>query len=257
MRASGWLFLALNLTFAAPGSAATSRLDSILASRVLRVGTTGDYRPFTSVDKATGEYSGLDIDLARSLGRASVRRSISCPRRGRALPATSQAGPSISRSAGFPSRSTGRRPASSPPRICVTERRRSPDGPTRPSIIRWRTSTGPKSASSPIPAARTSVSTRPPACGRHRRLPRQSDHLRPFGRRRRRRDDHRRFGDALSREAAPECPVPTSRSARRPSGCSPTGAQGFRRSMAALRDGGRRVRRPLCEMVPLKTAGRL
>jgi len=39
-----------------------------LASRVLKVGTTGDYRPFTSVDKTTGEYSGLDVDLARSLG---------------------------------------------------------------------------------------------------------------------------------------------------------------------------------------------
>ena len=70
MRASGWLFLALGLTLAAPASAETSRLDSILASRVLKVGTTGDYRPFTALDKATGEYSGLDIDLARSLGAA-------------------------------------------------------------------------------------------------------------------------------------------------------------------------------------------
>jgi cyclohexadienyl dehydratase len=70
MRASGWLFLALGLTFAAPAPAETSRLDSILASRVLKVGTTGDYRPFTTLDKATGEYSGLDIDLARSLGAA-------------------------------------------------------------------------------------------------------------------------------------------------------------------------------------------
>jgi cyclohexadienyl dehydratase len=70
MRASGWLFLALSLALAAPVSAETSRLDSILASRVLKVGTTGDYRPFTSVDKTTGEYSGLDVDLARSLGTA-------------------------------------------------------------------------------------------------------------------------------------------------------------------------------------------
>jgi cyclohexadienyl dehydratase len=41
-----------------------------LASRVLRVGTTVDYRPFTALDKTKGEYSGLDIDLARSLGVA-------------------------------------------------------------------------------------------------------------------------------------------------------------------------------------------
>ncbi len=70
MRASGWLFLAFGLTVAAPAPAETSRLDSILASRVLKVGTTGDYRPFTTLDKSTGEYSGLDIDLARSLGAA-------------------------------------------------------------------------------------------------------------------------------------------------------------------------------------------
>jgi len=69
MRAA-WVFLALGLTLAAPVSAETSRLDSILASHVLKVGTTGDYRPFTTLDKAMGAYSGLDIDLARSLGTA-------------------------------------------------------------------------------------------------------------------------------------------------------------------------------------------
>ncbi len=69
-RVSVWLSLALSLAFWAPASAETSRLDAILASRVLKVGTTGDYRPFTTLDKTTGEYSGLDIDLARSLGAA-------------------------------------------------------------------------------------------------------------------------------------------------------------------------------------------
>jgi cyclohexadienyl dehydratase len=54
------------------GSAAAegSRLQEILARGVLRVGATGDYRPFTALDKATGEYSGFDVDLARSLGAA-------------------------------------------------------------------------------------------------------------------------------------------------------------------------------------------
>ena len=42
-------------------------LASILKSGVLRVGTTGDYPPFSFVDKASGEYSGVDIDLARNL----------------------------------------------------------------------------------------------------------------------------------------------------------------------------------------------
>ncbi len=70
MRATVWLVFAWSLTFSAPGLAESSRLNSILASRVLRVGTTGDSRPFTALDKASGEYSGLDIDLARSLGEA-------------------------------------------------------------------------------------------------------------------------------------------------------------------------------------------
>ena len=47
-----------------------SRLDAVLESRILRVGTTGDYRPFTALDKTTGEYSGFDIDMARSLAQA-------------------------------------------------------------------------------------------------------------------------------------------------------------------------------------------
>ncbi|MGO4869571.1 MAG: transporter substrate-binding domain-containing protein [Roseiarcus sp.] len=51
-----------------PASAQT-RLDDILAHGVLRVGTTGDYPPFT-VRSADGGYSGLDIDAAQSLGAA-------------------------------------------------------------------------------------------------------------------------------------------------------------------------------------------
>jgi cyclohexadienyl dehydratase len=50
--------------------APTSRLDAILAAGELRVGSTGDYRPFTSRDPATGAYSGFDIDLAKSLADA-------------------------------------------------------------------------------------------------------------------------------------------------------------------------------------------
>jgi cyclohexadienyl dehydratase len=53
-----------------PAGAETSRLDAILSARVLRVGTTGDYRPFTARDKATGAYSGFDIDMAEALGEA-------------------------------------------------------------------------------------------------------------------------------------------------------------------------------------------
>ena len=68
-----WLFhLAVVAAFAlgVQAAAAGSRLDEIVARGVLRVGTTGDYPPFTALDEASGAYSGLDIDLARSLGAA-------------------------------------------------------------------------------------------------------------------------------------------------------------------------------------------
>lgn len=42
-------------------------LAKILHSGVLRVGTTGDYPPFSFIDQPSGEYSGIDIDLARHL----------------------------------------------------------------------------------------------------------------------------------------------------------------------------------------------
>ena len=43
------------------------RLARILAAGVLRVGTCGDYKPYTFRDPSTGAYSGLDIDAANAL----------------------------------------------------------------------------------------------------------------------------------------------------------------------------------------------
>ena len=53
-----------------PALAEGSRLDAILSAHVLRVGATGDYRPFTALDKASNAYSGFDADMARALGDA-------------------------------------------------------------------------------------------------------------------------------------------------------------------------------------------
>jgi cyclohexadienyl dehydratase len=47
-----------------------TRLDEIIKRGTLRVGTTGDYLPFTSLDKATETYRGFDIDMAEALGKA-------------------------------------------------------------------------------------------------------------------------------------------------------------------------------------------
>ncbi len=53
-----------------PAVAEPSRLDAILGAGALRVGTTGDYRPFSALDKASETYSGFDADMARALGAA-------------------------------------------------------------------------------------------------------------------------------------------------------------------------------------------
>ena len=66
----GALLILTIFAFANQAFAESSRLDSILARGVLRVGTTGDYRPFSALDKASGAYAGFDIDLAQSLGAA-------------------------------------------------------------------------------------------------------------------------------------------------------------------------------------------
>src|SRR5271155_4511413 len=70
MRELALFVTALWAAIVAPALADGSRLDAILERHVLRVGTTGDYRPFTVLDKGTGEYSGFDIDMARALAKA-------------------------------------------------------------------------------------------------------------------------------------------------------------------------------------------
>jgi cyclohexadienyl dehydratase len=62
--------LALALALLAPASLraqSPSRLDQILQKGVLRVGTTGDYKPFTFLNPANHEYEGHDIEAAKLL----------------------------------------------------------------------------------------------------------------------------------------------------------------------------------------------
>ncbi len=51
------------------GETQASRLDDIRDAGVLKVCTTGDYRPFTYKDPKTGKYTGLDVDMARDLAK--------------------------------------------------------------------------------------------------------------------------------------------------------------------------------------------
>jgi cyclohexadienyl dehydratase len=49
---------------------APSRLDDIVKRGSLRVGMTGDYLPFTYLDKSTQKFRGFDVDMAEALGKA-------------------------------------------------------------------------------------------------------------------------------------------------------------------------------------------
>ncbi len=60
--------LALVVTVLFAGCAfAGARLDRVMETKILRIGTPGDYRPFAMLDKATGKYEGHDIDLVELL----------------------------------------------------------------------------------------------------------------------------------------------------------------------------------------------
>ncbi|WP_245334757.1 transporter substrate-binding domain-containing protein [Bradyrhizobium mercantei] len=68
-RALAGLALVLLLS-AAHAQPAPSRLDEIVKRGTLRVGMTGDYLPFTALDKETKTFRGFDVDMAQSLGKA-------------------------------------------------------------------------------------------------------------------------------------------------------------------------------------------
>jgi cyclohexadienyl dehydratase len=67
------IFIAFVATLTLTASACAqqpSRLDEIISRGTLKVGMTGDYRPFTYLDKETQKFSGFDVDMAEALGKA-------------------------------------------------------------------------------------------------------------------------------------------------------------------------------------------
>ncbi|HEX7775566.1 MAG TPA: transporter substrate-binding domain-containing protein [Parvibaculum sp.] len=63
------LVLGLLFALAALPARAGTTLDRIHETGTIRIGLTGDYRPFSAYDARSGDFSGLDVDLARSLAR--------------------------------------------------------------------------------------------------------------------------------------------------------------------------------------------
>ena len=48
----------------------SSRLDQIVEKKKLTVCTTGDYKPYTYLDKNSGKFEGIDIELMQRLGQS-------------------------------------------------------------------------------------------------------------------------------------------------------------------------------------------
>jgi cyclohexadienyl dehydratase len=53
-----------------PAGADGAALQRIGQAGEIRIGLTGDYRPFSALDPQTGDFEGLDVDLGRSLAGA-------------------------------------------------------------------------------------------------------------------------------------------------------------------------------------------
>src|SRR5262245_26481627 len=62
--------LFITVSASAQQTPSPSRLDEIIKRGTLRIGMTGDYPPFTSLDKATSTFKGFDVDMAEALGKA-------------------------------------------------------------------------------------------------------------------------------------------------------------------------------------------
>ncbi len=71
LRASILLFLfGLFFISVLVAGAEESRLQQIIEKKEIRVGTSGDYQPFSYLNPKTGKYEGMDIVLAQKLGEA-------------------------------------------------------------------------------------------------------------------------------------------------------------------------------------------
>lgn len=62
-------FLLVLLLFTACGNSRDPSLARVQESGVLRVGLDPSWPPFEFVDPASGQVAGLDVDLARAIGR--------------------------------------------------------------------------------------------------------------------------------------------------------------------------------------------
>ena len=141
--------------------AQTSLLDRILEKGEIRIGTTGDYKPFTYLNPETGKYEGMDIDAAHVLGVALGVRVRFVPTTWSGL-SDDTLNDRFDLAMGGITRTLERQ------KILALTARMSPSGnhrssgrPTVNGSTACRTSTGRGSGSAPTTAARTSPSSAP------------------------------------------------------------------------------------------------
>src|ERR1700739_5023201 len=66
------LFMTVSLVSLAQSASPSteSRLDGIVSRGTLRFGIPGDYPPFGTLDKASGRWTGIDVDEAAGMAKA-------------------------------------------------------------------------------------------------------------------------------------------------------------------------------------------
>ncbi|MBQ7476486.1 MAG: transporter substrate-binding domain-containing protein [Selenomonadaceae bacterium] len=67
------IFLAIfvAIIFLSPvGNVEAGHLEEILARGTIRIGTTGDYKPMSYLNKKTGEYEGIDAELSKIIAES-------------------------------------------------------------------------------------------------------------------------------------------------------------------------------------------
>ena len=79
-------------TVGAMGAAEAAHLEDIAARGTIRIGTTGDYRPMSYLDQATGQYEGFDAALAQKIADSLHVKVEYVPTTWKTLAADTQAG---------------------------------------------------------------------------------------------------------------------------------------------------------------------
>ncbi len=62
--------LLLSIGAAFPAGAQESKLKQIIQNKEIRIGTSGDYQPFSNWNSKSNDYEGMDIEMAKKLGQA-------------------------------------------------------------------------------------------------------------------------------------------------------------------------------------------